>query len=267
MDETNLQDAVIRVNYVHDWAPFNYQTLANLKRIFFRYIPNNELSRFDLKGTSKTLSDEMVRLYSDIHTRQKYENILTKQKEEIPQNDTPKKSEQAADTPVIQKKPKETDEMKRDRWETQLLQRMEKHSLLVARKEKILKSKMKDENKEKRLTSINRQLLQNEKAQYILNRKLSVLDATQNLNGWKQTTKEERSNYTELNRDLKGLTQTIRQLTKEHRPKHILKSQREDLTALRQLKTETLLDYRTAQKATKAAIKSLMFNFFIKPLA
>ncbi len=260
VDEGLLEDSYISIHFTHELAPFRYHVLNNLKRAFFRAIADNSLSRFDLKKTAKALSEEMKQLHSDEAVQHKYESTRSTTKdsshslakeEAKPQVQQP--SPNPSEEPVEQVKQKPTDDERRDRWETQLLQRMEKHDLLVARRKKILSSKMKPENKEKRLASIDRQILQNEKAQYILNRKLSVLDAAQNLSGWKQTIKEERANCAELRKDIKGLTQTIQELNQHHKPKNILSLQRSDLSELRQMKADAVVDYRVAQKATKVA--------------
>jgi len=155
------------------------------------------------------------------------------------------------------KSEKPTNEMKRDRWETQLLERMEKHDELMAQKAKIESAtRMKPERKAERLVSIERRIKQNEKAQAILNRKLAILEATKNRDDWKKIKQEERRDYVDMNAEQKKQRAKMAALPKDA-PVVQTQQERSELKDVKQLKQESYVGYRFATQVSKMTSKSL----------
>ena len=151
--------------------------------------------------------------------------------------------------PVKPEKPKLTPEMRKDRWEEQLLKRMEKHDLLMAQKAKIENApRMSAEKRAERLASVNKRLLQNEKAQHILSSRLKALEMAKDRDTLKQFKVEERSEYKQWQAEIKKATQDIKSGTLSQ---EALAARKAELKEIRSFKKQALQDYRMATKSTK----------------
>ena len=146
---------------------------------------------------------------------------------------------------------KTPEELKQDRWETQLLQRMEKHDVLLAQKAKVEGSvRMKPERKAERLASLERRIRQNEKAQAILNRKLTILATTKNRDEWKKIKQEERQDYVDMSAEHKQERTKIAGLP-ENASAEEKSRERLELKQVKQLKKESYDGYRFATKVVR----------------
>ena len=149
------------------------------------------------------------------------------------------------------------EQLKQNKWEDQLLQRMEKHDWLIQQRAKIEASvRMAPERKKERLLSLNRRIKQNEKAQAILNRKLSLLQAIRNRDEWKQIQQEERKDYKDMSAQQKA--QKIKLKTVQNADsKTTIDSEKLELKQIKQLKQESYEGYRFATRVTKMAGRSV----------
>lgn len=158
-----------------------------------------------------------------------------------------------APAPVVEQaapvKPKLTAEQRKDRWEEQLLKRMEKHDFLMAQKAKVEASaRMDSQKKAERLASIQKRLMQNEKAQYILNTRLRALQMTQDRAIMKQFKVEERSEYKQWHAEIKQATAEIKSGTLSNEQ---IAAKKAELKQMRQYKKQALTDYRSAMAEIK----------------
>lgn len=261
-DDPNLGEIPVHVVF-DQTASFPYQVLLNLKHSTFRKFQKGQnLFSVDLPTEATYLSDTLQRLHSAPALREKYLTDSTSAAAKQPQKsvETATKGNAEQNAPVMEQlvtKQQPTVQEKREEWTEQLLDRMEKHDSLLAQKAKVESSlRMKPERKAQRLASIEKRLKQNEKAQAILNRKLKILEATQNRDDWKQIKQQERFDYTSLSAEQKRKQQMFADFEGPHQQQEVL-AHKTDIREIKQLKKEAFEGYRFATRATKIANTTL----------
>lgn len=256
---------------------YSYDILQNLRKQMFQEMQKGVFA-VDLGKVAYKFSEELDRISTSYPARKKYANSAQKSNERSIENEVqkivqePLKSAEAAEKPqanlqvntagnAIRQTPqvffveaeveKTPEELKQDRWETQLLQRMEKHDALLAQKAKVEASaRMKPERKAERLASLERRIRQNEKAQAILNRKLAILAATKNRDEWKKIKQEERKDYVDMSAEHKQERTKIAGLS-ENASVEEKSRERLELKQVKQLKKESYEGYRFATKVVR----------------
>ena len=151
-------------------------------------------------------------------------------------------------------RPKLTPEMRKDRWEQQLLMRMERHDVLLAQKRKIESRRYINlAKKEKQLASVNARLIQNERAQHILRTRLQALSVANDRALLEQMKKEARSVYQQWQQEMKERRAAL----KNSNTPTVTAQQKEELKEIQRFKKESLIDYRLATKTLKVTKSSL----------
>jgi len=210
------------------------------------------LVNYDLQDMSQMLNQKITQMRTTAPLAKPI------QKKEEPARVTPAQTIEVAQPvaepaqPETPAKPKLTPEQRKDRWEEQLLKRMEKHDFLLAQKAKVEAStRMDPAKKAERLASIQNRLIQNEKAQHILNTRLRAFQMAQDRDILKQFKVEERSEYKQWQAEIKQANAEIKSgsLTPDQ-----LAKRKAELKEMRAFKKQAFTDYRMATQGARRTI-------------